>query len=99
MKPGMVVYSDNGETGWNAKGLKECAVVQPYSISRLGLAFTFGLQRHVPAVSFPADCFCRPAWCRRNRGVEVLLADLHGAYFLSLVPSSIRQIPVGDGHG
>lgn len=28
--------------------------------------------------------------------IEVWLADLHGAYFLPLVPSSMRQIPVGD---
>ena len=29
-------------------------------------------------------------------GVEVWLPDLHGAYFLPMVPSSLRQIPVGD---
>ena len=28
--------------------------------------------------------------------IEVWLVDLHGAYFLPLVPSSMRQIPVGD---
>lgn len=29
-------------------------------------------------------------------GIEVWLPDLHAAYFLPMVPSSLRQIPVGD---